>query len=134
VPAAPDLLGPNKTFMAFPAAVFGAVVVTFVQSRLPYGFYNYREDWLLLGLCFGTGAVYGDWFKSYVKRMLGMQPGARWWFEKIDFLVMSFFFITAFLQQVFPVEVYLVPVVFMFLVHGPGNYFAYRWRLRNLPH
>ena len=83
------LLGSHKTVLGFLAGVATGVLVTAVQYGIhaPWSLVDYRH-WLLLGLGLGGGAMLGDAFKSLIKRMLHISPGARWVpFDQLDFVV-----------------------------------------------
>lgn len=83
------LLGRHKTVLGFLAGVGTGVLMTGVQYRIhaPWALVNYQH-WLLLGLGLGGGAMLGDAFKSLIKRMLHIRPGARWIpFDQLDFVV-----------------------------------------------
>src|SRR5437773_6411567 len=46
------------------------------------------EDWPLLGVLFGAGAMAGDSAKSFFKRRLGVEPGRPWIpFDQLDFVL-----------------------------------------------
>jgi len=82
-------LGSHKTVMGFGAGVLAAVLVTFAQSRLAWeGGLLVYDHWIELGLRFGGGAMTGDSLKSFVKRRVGIAPGAPWipW-DQLDFVV-----------------------------------------------
>jgi CDP-2,3-bis-(O-geranylgeranyl)-sn-glycerol synthase len=82
-------LGSHKTVLGFAAGLGAALATTFVQSRLGWrgGMVAY-DDWPVLGLLFGVGAMGGDCVKSFVKRRLGIRPGRPWIpFDQLDFLV-----------------------------------------------
>ncbi len=80
-------LGEHKTVVGFGLGVLSAIAVAFMQSRLAWsgGLVAY-QDWPSLGLRFGLGAMTGDALKSFVKRRLGIAPGAPWipW-DQLDF-------------------------------------------------
>ena len=82
-------LGSHKTVLGFAAGVTGAVLATLIQSRLGWaGDIVAYDDWALLGLRFGCGAMAGDSAKSFFKRRRGIAPGAPWVpFDQLDFVV-----------------------------------------------
>ena len=82
-------LGSHKTVVGFALGVATAVVVTFVQSRVRWsGSLISYEQWLLLGLSCGIGALGGDSIKSLIKRRLGIPPGQSWIpADQLDFIV-----------------------------------------------
>jgi CDP-2,3-bis-(O-geranylgeranyl)-sn-glycerol synthase len=86
-PIARRRLGSHKTVLGFAAGVCGAVLVTLIQSRIAWdGSLTAYDAWL--GLRFGVGAMAGDSAKSFLKRRVGIPPGARWVpFDQLDFVV-----------------------------------------------
>lgn len=72
-------LGSHKTVVGFGIGVLAALVTTLIQSRIQWrgGLLGY-DDWAVLGLRFGAGAMAGDSLKSLVKRRLGIPPGRPW--------------------------------------------------------
>lgn len=133
IPVSKKYLGPNKTIAAIPAAIFGAALVAYLQSFLNYGDSYPSIPWYTIAFCFGLGVPLGDWTKSFTKRRLGIEPGGKWWVEKIDFLVMSFIFLTLATGPL-ALEYYIVPLAFYAIVHGPGNKLSYKLGWRNSPH
>src|SRR2546422_738814 len=82
-------LGEHKTVLGFVVGVLAAMLVTFAQWRLAWsGSIVAYEEWPLLGLLFGVGAMAGDSAKSFFKRRLGVEPGRPWIpFDQLDFVV-----------------------------------------------
>ena len=82
-------LGSHKTLVGFALGVATAVAVTFVQFRVAWsGSLISYEQWLLLGLGCGIGALGGDSIKSLIKRRLGIAPGRSWVpADQLDFVV-----------------------------------------------
>ncbi len=82
-------LGTHKTVLGFVVGVLAAMLVTFAQWRLAWsGSIVAYEEWPLLGLLFGVGAMAGDSAKSFFKRRLGVEPGRPWIpFDQLDFVV-----------------------------------------------
>ncbi len=133
IPVSMKYLGANKTWMALPAALAGAILIAFLQYQLNYPTEYPAVSWWILGLSFGFGVPLGDWTKSYLKRRLGIPPGGKWWVEKFDFLIASFV-ILAIMGFPLPLYYYLVPLTFYLLLHGPGNRLSYKLGWRNSPH
>ena len=90
-PIARRSLGSHKTVLGFVSGVCTAVLVTFIQSWVPWqGSLVPYEEWLGLGLRFGIGAMAGDSVKSLVKRRVGIAPGEPWIpFDQLDFVIGS---------------------------------------------
>src|SRR6058998_2153345 len=72
-------LGTHKTVLGFVLGVVAATLTTFVEWLLAWsGSLVAYEDWPLLGVLFGAGAMAGDSAKSFFKRRLGVEPGRPW--------------------------------------------------------
>lgn len=90
------LFGKNKTFRGLFFGVVFAVIVVYVQKLLtfdPYfralGFTDY-SNWVLLGILFGAGAIFGDMIESFFKRQLNIAPGKPFIpFDQTDFVIGS---------------------------------------------
>lgn len=84
-------LGSHKTWGGFVLGVAAGVLATLAQRWIdaPFALIDFHigiGQCLLLGLCFGVGAMGGDALKSLIKRRLHIAPGARWLpFDQIDF-------------------------------------------------
>ena len=82
-------LGDHKTLLGFGLGILVAVLTTFVQAQIDWaGSLAPYSEWPLLGLAFGIGAMGGDSAKSFVKRRMGIAPGAQWIpLDQLDFVV-----------------------------------------------
>jgi len=86
-PIARRWLGSHKTVLGFASGVCAAVLVTWIQSRIAWAGSLVEYD-VWLGLRFGIGAMAGDSAKSFLKRRVGIPPGARWVpFDQLDFVI-----------------------------------------------
>lgn len=86
-PIARRHLGSHKTVLGFAAGVGTAVLVAWLQSRIAWDG-SLADTGAWLGLRFGLGAMAGDSAKSFLKRRMGIAPGARWIpFDQLDFVV-----------------------------------------------
>ncbi|HEY4953877.1 MAG TPA: CDP-archaeol synthase [Gemmatimonadaceae bacterium] len=82
-------LGSHKTVIGAVAGVCVALVAALLQARIHWsgGVVDYAR-WPLIGLLLGGGAMGGDIAKSFVKRRLGIAPGARWIpADQLDFVI-----------------------------------------------
>ena len=140
--------GAHKTWRGFYAGFLGALVVIIVQAVLQkYGiFEEYRvlnylggaswagaSDWVgaamvkvvILGYAalFGLGAIFGDLVKSFLKRRLGIKPGAPWFpLDQLDFVIGAMLFLWLFVElpgQVVAIVLVVTPVLH-FLVNVIG--------------
>jgi CDP-2,3-bis-(O-geranylgeranyl)-sn-glycerol synthase len=82
-------LGDHKTVVGFGAGLIVALAATFLQSRI-YGPSRLwpADDWPIIGIAFGLGAMGGDCFKSFLKRLRGIPPGRPWIpMDQLDFVL-----------------------------------------------
>jgi CDP-2,3-bis-(O-geranylgeranyl)-sn-glycerol synthase len=93
-------LGDHKTVVGFLLGVATATAIAYMQSLIGWrdGLAHY-DQWLLLGLACGIGAMGGDALKSLLKRRCGIPPGKPWIpADQLDFvvggLVVLSFFVT----------------------------------------
>lgn len=98
------IFGPNKTFRGFFFGILAAIVIVYLQtflykisfvfrqiSFIPYDQYNFA----LLGFLVGFGALFGDLVKSFIKRRLGIKPGARFFpWDQLDAFIGALIFIS----------------------------------------
>lgn len=82
-------LGSHKTVLGFALGVAAAVAVVFVQGRVRWsGSLISYDQWLVLGVGCGLGALGGDSIKSFFKRQLNIAPGRSWVpADQLDFVV-----------------------------------------------
>ena len=81
--------GSHKTVAGFALGVAASLAATALQGVLdaPFSIVDYRH-WIVLGSCFGVGAMTGDLVKSFFKRRAGIPPGAKWLpFDQLDFAI-----------------------------------------------
>jgi CDP-2,3-bis-(O-geranylgeranyl)-sn-glycerol synthase len=113
------ILGDHKTWRGLLAAVVTGVLVFEVQ-RLLYQFgvatslasIDYAAHPVLPGFLMGLGTGVGDAVKSFVKRRVGIAPGASWpVFDQIDFLVGAYVFVAPVFAPPLAVMAACVPVV-----------------------
>src|SRR5256712_12230804 len=72
-------LGTHKTVLGVVLGVVAATLTTLVQWLVAgAGSIVTYEDWPLLGVLFGAGAMGGDNAKSFFKRRLGVGPRRPW--------------------------------------------------------
>src|SRR3989442_1370067 len=88
-PGPPGWVGPHKTVLGVVLGVVAATLTTLVQWLVAWsGSIVTYEDWPLLGVLFGAGAMAGDSAKSFFKRRLGVEPGRPWIpFDQLDFVL-----------------------------------------------
>jgi CDP-2,3-bis-(O-geranylgeranyl)-sn-glycerol synthase len=127
------IFGQSKTFRGFFFGIIVAILLVFVQSVLydryewfkqisvvPYDQYNF----VLLGFLMGFGALFGDLVKSFFKRRVGVEPGAKFvpW-DQIDFIVGFLIFTSAVFRPPLAVAIFLLLVMPFF--HIGINFLGY---------
>lgn len=126
-------LGDHKTVAGFGAGVCVALATTFLQSRIAdLGRLWTADQWPILGLGFGIGAMGGDCFKSFLKRLRGIAPGRPWIpMDQLDFVVGAMFLTLPWVQWRWS-DVAVISIVSFFgdLV---VNQLAFRLRIRSTP-
>lgn len=130
------VLGKNKTFRGLIFGVIFSIIIVYAQFLLynaqffkNISFINY-QNWLLFGLLMGFGALTGDLVKSFFKRRLGFEPGAKFVpFDQTDFVVGSLVFI----MPVFELtsKVFFVSLLLSFVLHIIVNHIAFYLKIRN---
>ena len=82
-------LGSHKTVLGFFLGIAAAILTALLQSRIHWqGNLVSYEQWFLLGLSSGCGAMVGDSLKSYLKRRLQIAPGQSWIpADQLDFVI-----------------------------------------------
>lgn len=132
------LFGENKTWTGYALGVFAGVLGALLQGFLYSRFEFFRSISLIdysninlvyLGYYLGFAAMFGDLFKSFIKRRLKIKPGGRFIpFDQIDFVVFAFVFIS-FID--FPSwSVIIVGVMATFFLHIIVNHIGYFLKLR----
>lgn len=87
-------LGEHKTVAGLLLGVMVALVAAWAQSVIDWGgsLVAY-DDWPLIGLALGIGALGGDLVKSLLKRARGIAPGQSWMpADQLDFVVGALIF------------------------------------------
>ena len=129
------VLGKNKTFRGLIFGVFFAIIIAYAQFWLyPIGFFKNisfidYQNWLLFGFLMGSGALIGDMIKSYFKRRLNIEPGARFApFDQTDFVFGALIFITPIFNLT--LKIFITSLLLSFLLHIFVNHIAFYLKIR----
>ena len=130
------ILGRNKTFRGFIFGTISGVIIAYFQFLLSgigffrdISFVDY-QNWLLFGLLMGLGALTGDLVKSFFKRRLGFEPGAKFVpFDQTDFVVGALLFIMPVFRLT--LKIFVVSLLLSFVLHIITNHLAFYFRIRN---
>ncbi|MGM5487527.1 MAG: CDP-2,3-bis-(O-geranylgeranyl)-sn-glycerol synthase [Nanobdellota archaeon] len=89
------LFGDHKTWRGIIFGTTAAIITAYLQYRLqlPISVIAY-ENWLLVGLLLGGGALLGDLIKSMIKRQFKIKEGKPFipW-DQVDFLIGALVFL-----------------------------------------
>jgi len=132
-------LGQNKTWHYLYSAPLCAIIKLLVQQLFPNVNHilaiNHSDtvNIFLLGLVQGVGVVFGDWSKSFIKRRMGIPPGAKFFpWDQTDYI-----FGTVILQ--IPLigwigwSYFLCLLSIALAIHPVGNFAGYKFGLRKTP-
>ncbi len=88
-------LGEHKTVGGVLLGVVVALMAAWTQSLIAWkGSLVAYEDWPVIGLALGAGALGGDLVKSFFKRARGIAPGQPWIpADQLDFVIGALVFI-----------------------------------------
>lgn len=125
--------GASKTVVGFVVGVIAGVFATAAQSSIGTRFLLFDPRyWLPFGLAFGFGAMAGDTAKSFIKRRLGIEPGASWVpFDQLDFAIGALLLVAP------AVDLSLADIVAILVMTFVGdivvNRLAFRFGIKNQP-
>ena len=130
------ILGKNKTFRGLIFGVLFGIVIAYFQFLLytnqffkNISFIEY-QNWLLFGFLMGLGALVGDLIKSFFKRRLDIEPGARFIpFDQIDFVVGALIFTMPIFDLT--LKIFTMSLLLSFLLHILVNHIAFYLKVRN---
>ena len=130
------VFGRNKTFRGFIFGISFAIAVSYIQFLLHgmmffenISFFDYKR-WLIFGFLIGFGALTGDLAKSFLKRRIGFEPGAKFVpFDQTDFVIGALVFIMPIFDLTF--KIFFVSLLLSFFLHIAVNHIAYYSKIRD---
>lgn len=136
-PVSVEKIGSHKQWGAYYAGSIGGLITILIQKwiNIPIDFFDYsRLNWLyavILGIIMGFGAVFGDHFKSFLKRKYGPEQGVFWWpWDQIDAILMSTVLIWPWMYWCWPWRLIIMLPCTMYFIHPVGNFFGLKFNLR----
>jgi len=122
------LFGAHKTFRGFLSGLIVGTFIGIVQSNLPF----FQPIHLLLGFVLSFGALMGDLIHSFVKRRMGLPPGASFPVaDQLDFVLGALLF-SLFISPP-PLLVALIILIVTPPLHLLTNFVAYRLNVKKEP-
>lgn len=127
------LFGEHKTYRGFVFGALTGILGVFLQHKyfinfknielMPYGDFS-NQKIMLIGICFGAGALLGDLIKSFFKRRLKIKDGHSWFpFDQLDFVIGALIALSPFY---FPPLPHLIVILLITpILHFLTNIFAY---------
>ncbi len=115
------ILGDGKTWNGLLAGVLAGTLMGFLQG-------NYFAGFVL-----GTGALFGDLVKSFLKRRLGFARGKMWFpFDQIDFVFGAFLFYYLFFRE-FILSTFVILIILTPVLHLLTNLIGFKLKLKKEP-
>lgn len=122
------IFGSHKTFRGIVFAVIFALLTVYLQ-RFLHSFVNaiaiidYSSP-LLFGVLFGSGVAFGDLIKSFVKRLIRVKAGGRWFpWDNVDYIIGALVFVG--FVFIPPVEIIIILLVISPIFSIFGNKISY---------
>ena len=130
------IFGKHKTFRGFVFGIIFGIVVAYFQFLL-YGLEFFKnislfsyQNWLLFGFLMGLGALTGDLIKSFFKRRIGIEPGAKFVpFDQTDFVIGALIFIMPIFNL--SLKIFVVSLILSFMLHIIVNHISFFLKIRN---
>ena len=125
------IFGENKTFRGIFFGILTAIIIAFIQNIIDIKYLNILDynNFLIIGLLLGAGALIGDLVKSFIKRRLKIKPGNPFIpFDQIDHVLGSLFFLSFFYQ--IGINIYIIASLITFPLHLIINYLAFKLNLK----
>ncbi len=119
------ILGDHKTIKGLIAGICSGIIIGFVESQyLPY--------MLLVGIALSIGTHFGDLIGSFVKRRLGLKPGASaFLLDQYTFVVFALLFASP-IGQMPDVYGIIFILIITGILHKLTNMGAHMLRLKNV--
>ncbi|MFH1188163.1 MAG: CDP-archaeol synthase [bacterium] len=134
------ILGSHKTWGGFIVGIITATVVVFLQKLLyQYGsfanisYINYqKESAILVGFLLGFGALFGDAFKSLIKRRFNVKPGDKFFpWDQLDLLIGAGIFIS-FVKPI-SLQMWIFYIGLALVAHPLANITGYKLGFKDVP-
>ncbi|MEM0372176.1 MAG: CDP-2,3-bis-(O-geranylgeranyl)-sn-glycerol synthase [Ignisphaera sp.] len=125
------IFGDNKTWEGFIAGIIVGVLTSIIQMFFEVSI-SLHSLYLIRGIALGFGAMMGDLIGAFIKRRLGLKPGAPLpLIDQLSFLLVAIAVSLKFIDITFKQFVYIV--ITTVILHITTNYLAYKLGLKNVP-
>jgi CDP-2,3-bis-(O-geranylgeranyl)-sn-glycerol synthase len=129
------IFGSHKSFGGIIFGTITGMFICFLQFMIQHiGLYSLDfidySDWIIIGFLLSFGALFGDLMKSFLKRQIGVKPGARFIpFDQVDFSIgaLLFFSIYSELSYIY----WLMIIIGAFFLHITVNHLSFFLKIRN---
>jgi CDP-2,3-bis-(O-geranylgeranyl)-sn-glycerol synthase len=121
------IFGDHKTWRGIILGPIAGISVTLLQAWLfgkfsfirEISFFNYQKtNVIFFAFLISAGTICGDLFFAFVKRRLGLRPGARFLpFDQINYVIGAAFFLILFSEIVISIEVWATILILTFILH-----------------
>ncbi|MEK7172295.1 MAG: CDP-2,3-bis-(O-geranylgeranyl)-sn-glycerol synthase [Patescibacteria group bacterium] len=127
------LFGEHKTYRGLISGTLTGILIVFLQYKyssyfkgielMDYSYFSSQKI-ILIGICFGAGALFGDLIKSFFKRRLRIKDGHSWFpFDQLDFVIGSLIAVSPFYSP--PLSNLIIILLITPILHFLTNIFAY---------
>jgi len=125
------ILGDGKTILgAFSGILIGTAGGALAFFLIPYS--SQIPHYFSFVVFLSFGAIMGDITKSFVKRRLGFERGAKWVLaDQLDFIIGGL--ILSSLVRLPEIEIVVLLLIITLFMHSATNFIAYKLKLKNVP-
>jgi len=134
------LLGDGKTYRGLIIGIFAGIGIGLVQIWVSgaYGWEDLPEQTYMSITLLATGALLGDLCKSFFKRRLGKERGAKWPIADMYDLVagallMVLIFDPEWLFANMTLVIFILILILTPILHRAVNIIGYRFRVKEVP-
>jgi len=134
------LLGDGKTYRGLIIGIFAGIGIGFVQIWVSgaYGWENLPEQTYMSITLLATGALLGDLCKSFFKRRLGKERGAKWPIADMYDLVAGALLLVlvvdpGWLFANMTLVIFILILILTPILHRVVNIIGYRFRVKEVP-
>jgi len=132
-----QIFGSHKTWRGLVMGTLAGILGAYLQFLLqPLPFWSSvsvldYSNWLGIGALLGSGAMLGDLIKSFFKRRVNVEAGAKFIpFDQLDFVLGAYLFILPISSGLLSLALFLSSLIASFFLHILTNHLAYYLKIR----